>query len=253
MNLAANARDAMPRGGILTIRTAMYSLEAKETAEHAEMTTGDYVTLEVSDTGVGIDQETLARIFEPFFTTKEVGRGTGLGLATVYGIIKQSGGYIYCTSQPEEGTTFTVYLPKVGESVPGKSAAVETRTRPGSESVLVVEDEEAICNFILSILRKHGYQATGARSGAEAMSIISSRPGGFQLLLADVVMPRMSGIELGRWTAETDRRVKVLYMTGYSKHALVQAESPGGALDILHKPFTAEQLLEKIREVLDEG
>jgi DNA-binding NtrC family response regulator len=128
---------------------------------------------------------------------------------------------------------------------------VEARSLPGSESVLVVEDEEAICNFILSILRKNGYDATGARSGPEAMSIFSSRPGGFQLVLADVVMPRMSGIELGRWIAEAARGVKVLYMTGYSKHALVQADAPEGGLDILRKPFTAEQLLKKIREVLD--
>ncbi|MGD0728402.1 MAG: PAS domain S-box protein [Spirochaetia bacterium] len=251
MNLAANARDAMPRGGILTISTATYSCSATGTPEHAEMIPGDYVTLEVSDTGVGIDRETLARIFEPFFTTKEVGRGTGLGLATVYGIVKQSDGYIYCASRPGAGTTFTVYLPRVREAVPGKSTTVEARSLPGSESVLVVEDEEAICNFILSILRKNGYDATGARSGPEAMSIFSSRPGGFQLVLADVVMPRMSGIELGRWIAEAARGVKVLYMTGYSKHALVQADAPEGGLDILRKPFTAEQLLKKIREVLD--
>ena len=252
MNLAANARDAMPRGGVLTIRTGTYS-SGPDGTEHAEMPAGDYVTLEVSDTGVGIDKETLARIFEPFFTTKEVGRGTGLGLATVYGIVKQSGGYIYCASQPTAGTTFIVYLPRVSEAVPGKSTAAEARSRSGTESVLVVEDEEAICNFILSILRRNGYDATGARSGAEAMSIFSSRPGGFRLLLADVVMPRMSGIELGRWIAEVNPGVKILYMTGYSKHSLVQADSPDGALDILRKPFTAEQLLTKIREVLDAG
>jgi two-component system cell cycle sensor histidine kinase/response regulator CckA len=253
MNLAANARDAMPQGGILTIRTATDSLVAGGTPEHAEMVPGDYVTLEVSDTGIGIDRETLARIFEPFFTTKEVGRGTGLGLATVYGIVKQSNGYIYCASQPGAGTTFTVYLPSVSEAVPGKSTTAEARSRPGSESVLVVEDEEAICNFILSILRRNGYDTTGARSGPEAMSIFSSRPGGFKLVLADVVMPRMSGIELGRLIAEADRGAKILYMTGYSKHALVQTDSPDGALDVLRKPFTAEQLLTKIREVLDAG
>ena len=252
INLAANARDAMPRGGILTVRTAACAFGPEGTPEHPEMLAGSYVTLEVSDTGVGIDQETLARIFEPFFTTKEVGHGTGLGLATVYGIIKQSDGYIYCASQPGAGTTFTVYLPRVSDPVSEKSTAVETRSRPGSEPVLVVEDEEAICNFILSILRRQGYDATGARSAAEAISIFSSRPGAFRLVLADVVMPRMSGIELGRWLAEADKSVRVLYMTGYSKHALVQADSPGGALEVLHKPFTSEQLLKKIREVLDE-
>ncbi len=142
---------------------------------------------------------------------------------------------------------------RFSKSAPEKPAVVETRSQRGSEPVLVVEDEEAICNFILSILRRNGYDATGARSGAEAIAILSSRPGSFRLVLADVVMPRMSGIELGRWLAETDRSVKVLYMTGYSKHALVQAESPGGALEILHKPFTPEQLLRKIRDVLDGG
>ncbi|HYW81634.1 MAG TPA: response regulator, partial [Spirochaetia bacterium] len=236
-----------------TIRTAGYSFDASGTPEHTEMVPGIYVTLEVSDTGTGIDKETLARIFEPFFTTKEVGRGTGLGLATVYGIIKQSNGFIYCTSQPGTGTTFTVYLPRVSDPVAEKTAAAETRSQPGSESVLVVEDEEAICNFILSILRRNGYDATGARSGAEAMSIFSSRPGAFRLVLADVVMPRMSGVELGRWIAEAGTGAKVLYMTGYSKHALVQADAPGGALEILRKPFTPEQLLNKIREVLDAG
>jgi DNA-binding NtrC family response regulator len=139
----------------------------------------------------------------------------------------------------------------VDEGAQGRPTAVEARTRPGNESVLVVEDEEAICNFILSILRRNGYDATGARSGAEAKSIFSSRPGSFQLVLADVVMPRMSGIELGRWIKEAEPGVRVLYMTGYSKHALVQADAPGGAFDILRKPFTAEHLLERIREVLD--
>ena len=253
MNLAANARDAMPQGGVLTIRTSIKVFGAEVLLEHAEIAPGRYVTLEVSDTGVGIDGETLARIFEPFFTTKEVGRGTGLGLATVYGIVKQSGGFIYCASQPGAGTTFTVYLPNVGAAVQEKATIMEAGSRRGSESVLVVEDEEAICNFILSILRRNGYDATGARSGAEAMSILSSRRGRFQLLISDVVMPQMSGIELGRRIAEADQGVKILYMTGYSKHALVEAESLNGGLDILRKPFTAEELLKKIREVLDAG
>jgi PAS domain S-box-containing protein len=251
MNLAANARDAMPHGGVLTIRTANGISGAEGATEHAEMAPGDYVTLEVSDTGVGIDRETRDRIFEPFFTTKEVGRGTGLGLATVYGIIKQSGGYIYCASEPGEGTTFTIYLPSVREAMPGKSMAAEARPRTGSESVLVVEDEEAICNFILSILRRNGYDATGARGGAEALSIFSSRRGAFQLLLADVVMPQMSGLELGRRITEARPGMKVLYMTGYSAHPLVQAGAPDGPIEILRKPFSAEELLKKIREALD--
>jgi PAS domain S-box-containing protein len=253
MNLAANARDAMPRGGVLTIATAHRTFGAQGAAEHAEIPPGDYVTLEVSDTGVGIDRDTLSRIFEPFFTTKEVGRGTGLGLATVYGIVKQSGGFIYCASEPGAGTTFTVYLPSVWGETAEKTTVRAGRTRPGNESVLVVEDEEAICNFILSILRRNGYDATGARGGAEALSIFSSHPAGFRLLLADIVMPQMSGLELGRRIAESDRNVKILYMTGYSAHPLVQAGSANGAIDILRKPFTAEELLKRIREALDAG
>jgi CheY-like chemotaxis protein len=202
---------------------------------------------------VGIDRDILPRIFEPFFTTKEVGQGTGLGLATVYGIIKQSGGYIYCASEPDAGTTFTIYLPSARGEVPEKSSARGTRSRPGSESVLVVEDEEAICTFILSILRKNGYDAVGARGGAEALSLVSSRPSGFKLLLSDVVMPQMSGLELGRRIGEESPDTKVLYMTGYSAHPLVQAGLANGAIDILRKPFTAEELLKRVREVLDAG
>ena len=251
MNLAANARDAMPRGGVLTLTTSPRAFGDEGTGEHAEIPPGDYVSLEVSDTGVGIDRDTLSRIFEPFFTTKEVGRGTGLGLATVYGIVKQSGGFIYCASEPGAGTTFTVFLPRVsGEAVEAPGARAGP-SRPGKESVLVVEDEEAIANFILSILRRNGYDATGARGGAEALSIFSARPGGFALLLADIVMPQMSGLELGRRIAASDPGTRILYMTGYSAHPLVQAGAANGAIDILHKPFTAEELLQKVRETLD--
>jgi two-component system, cell cycle sensor histidine kinase and response regulator CckA len=251
MNLAANARDAMPGGGVLTIATAGRTFGPEGAGEHAEIPPGDYVTLEVSDTGVGIDRDTLSRIFEPFFTTKEVGHGTGLGLATVYGIVKQSGGFIYCDSEPGAGTTFTVYLPSVRGEILENAAVRGARSRPGSESVLVVEDEEAIRNFILSILRRNGYEATGAGGGAEALSIFSVRTAGFHLLLTDIVMPQMSGLELGRRIAESDPAVKVLYMTGYSAHPLVQAGPPNGEIDILRKPFTAEELLKRIRETLD--
>jgi len=251
MNLAANARDAMPRGGVLTITTADRTFSADGAVEHAEIPPGDYVTMEVSDTGTGIDRDTLSRIFEPFFTTKEVGHGTGLGLATVYGIVKQSGGFIYCASEPGAGTTFTVYLPSVRGEILETAAARGAHARPGSESVLVVEDEEAIRKFVLAILRRNGYDATGARGGAEALSIFSARPAGFQLLLADIVMPQMSGLELGRKIAESDRNVKILYMTGYSAHPLVQAGSAHEAIDILRKPFSAEELLMRIRETLD--
>jgi two-component system, cell cycle sensor histidine kinase and response regulator CckA len=251
MNLAANSRDAMPRGGVLTIATAGRTIGTGGVEEHAEIPPGDYVTMEVSDTGVGIDRDSLPRIFEPFYTTKEVGHGTGLGLATVYGIVKQSGGFIYCTSEPGAGTTFTVYLPSARGEIPRSDAPRGARPRPGSESVLVVEDEEAICNFILSILRRNGYEASGARGGAEALSIFSARPAGFQLVLTDIVMPQINGLELGRRIAASDRNVKILYMTGYSAHPLVQTGSMNGEIDILRKPFTAEALLERIRETLD--
>jgi PAS domain S-box-containing protein len=252
MNLAANARDAMPNGGTLTLTTANRSFKNDNDREHSEVALGEYVTLAVNDTGAGIDREILPRIFEPFFTTKALGKGTGLGLATVYGIIKQSEGYIYCASEPGAGTTFTIYLPRVhGESVETKKPSREHGSLTGSETVLVVEDEDAIRGLVLSILGKSGYRATGARNGEEALAAASSSAGAIHLLLTDVVMPQMSGPDLGRKLQEKYSGIRILYMSGFADHPAVQQGARDRLIDMIRKPFTAEALLAKIRDVLD--
>ncbi len=252
MNLAANARDAMPDGGLLRITTLSWALDETMSHEHPEMAPGDYVTLEVSDTGTGIDPKTLPRIFEPFFTTKEPGRGTGLGLATVYGIIKQSGGFIYCVSQPGMGTIFTIHLPRAGEgnadTAPGTCAP---GPRPGNETVLVVEDEEAIRTYVLTILEKNGYAALGVRSAVEALSLLETRREPVDLLIIDVVMPGMSGLELGRRLMSADPGRRILYMSGYMAYSAVSHGLGGVPVSMLRKPFIAAELLRKVRQTLD--
>jgi two-component system cell cycle sensor histidine kinase/response regulator CckA len=252
MNLAANARDAMPHGGVLTLSTGRRVVGEGSDREHPEILPGEYITLEVSDTGAGIDREVLPRIFEPFFTTKAVGKGTGLGLATVYGIIKQSEGYIYCASEPGSGTTFTIYLPRSrGESIEAKKPARESGSLKGNETILVVEDEDAILGLILSILGRSGYKATGARNGGQALAAAASRTGPIHLLLTDVVMPQMSGPDLGRKLKEVLPDVRVLYMSGFTDHPAVQQGVRDSLVDMIRKPFTADALLRKIRDVLD--
>ena len=251
MNLAANARDAMPGGGTLTLATSNSSVTGDAGREHPEMAPGGYVTLEVSDTGKGIDGETLPRIFEPFFTTKALGKGTGLGLATVYGIIKQSEGYIYCTSEPGRGASFTIHLPRVsGEAPEAKTPSPQLGRLSGSERILVVEDEHAIRSLILSILARSGYHAVGARDASEALALAAASP--FDLLLADVVMPQMSGPELGRQLQQAHPSLRVLYMSGFADHPAVHQGADRGGEDLLRKPFTAEELLARIRSALDE-
>jgi CheY-like chemotaxis protein len=212
----------------------------------------EYITLEVRDTGAGIDREVIPRIFEPFFTTKALGKGTGLGLATVYGIIKQSEGYIYCASEPGAGTAFTIYLPRVhGENVETNKPPREPRSLTGSETVLVVEDEDAIRGLILSILAKSGYRATGARNGEDALAAASSSAGPVHLLLTDVVMPQMSGLDLGRRLQEIRPDIRILYMSGFADHPAVQQGTRDRRIDMIRKPFTAATLLAKIRGALD--
>ncbi|MBE3065178.1 MAG: PAS domain S-box protein, partial [Spirochaetes bacterium] len=252
MNLAANARDAMPQGGVLTLATGNRIVGEGSDREHPEIAYGEYATLEVSDTGAGIDREVLPRIFEPFFTTKAVGKGTGLGLATVYGIIKQSEGYIYCASEPGAGTTFTIFLPRArGGSVEAKKPARESGSLTGNETLLVVEDEDAILGFVLSVLGRSGYKATGARNGEQALAAASSRTDPIQLLLTDVVMPQMSGPDLGRKLKEIHPDIRILYMSGFTDHPAVQQGVRDNQVDLIRKPFTANALLRKIRDVLD--
>ena len=219
---------------------------------HVPLQPGRYVMLAVSDTGVGMDEKTKAHIFEPFFTTKEKGKGTGLGLATVYGIVKQSGGYIWLYSEPGHGTTFKVYLPRVEEEIvdaePPKVAPVTTR---GSETILVVEDEEIVRSLIQNILEAQGYAVLEAHHGLEALQICERRGDDIQLILTDVVMPQMSGPDLAKRIAILRPGIKVLYMSGYTENALAHL----GVADVdgacLQKPFTLDSLTRRVRQVLD--
>jgi len=252
MNLAANAQDAMPRGGKLTIETADWSVDEAFAREHPGVIPGPYVMLSVSDTGTGMDKETLSRIFDPFFTTKGIGKGTGLGLATVYGIVRQSGGHIFCTSAVGSGTVFKLYFPRVsGEGEGERSAARELGTGKGTETVLLVEDEDSLRRLIRTILEINGYDVIETRNGMEALAAMGPRRCAVDLLLTDVVMPHMSGRELGQKMNEICPEVKILYMSGYTDDAVVRHGILNAEVNMIQKPFESKSLLTRIREVLD--
>jgi PAS domain S-box-containing protein len=253
MNLAVNARDAMPRGGKLTIETANVNIEESYALGHFPMTPGPYVMIAVSDTGHGMDAETQGRIFEPFFTTKEKGKGTGLGLATVYGIVKQSGGFIWVESELDKGTTFKVFLPPV-EAAPAVQPDHKFPTKMrGSETVLLVEDEEYVRSLVRRSLQSKGYTVLEARNGQDALRIAQQHRGSIHLLITDVVMPGMSGRELAESLTPLRPEMKTLYMSGYADDAILHH----GVLDfgtaLLQKPFTSEALASKVRQVLEQG
>lgn len=253
MNLAVNARDAMPQGGRMIIETANVTLGEGETGRPPVIIPGPYVMLAISDTGTGMTEEVRNRIFEPFFTTKERGKGTGLGLSTVYGIVKQSEGYIWAYSEPGKGTTFKIYLPPVGAA--GEKSVEKTgtqvRTTGGSETVLVVEDNEAVRSFVQSVLETQGYVLLQAGDSEEAARLIENTIGPIHLLLTDVVMPRMSGPELAARLRPQHPEAKVLYMSGYTDNAVAHHGVLDPGTHFLQKPFVAETLRKKIREVLD--
>jgi PAS domain S-box-containing protein len=250
LNLAVNARDAMPAGGFLTIETANVELDGEFAQTHPELKmSGEFVVLAVSDSGTGMDEATKARIFEPFFTTKELGKGTGLGLSTVYGIVKQSGGYVWCYSEPGAGTAFKIYLPRVAEeagTIAPRPASLDLR---GSETILLVEDEETLANLARRVLLKHGYRVLTASSGATAREVAAEQPG-IDLLLTDVVMPGMSGRELADELQRRFPDLKVLFMSGYTDDAIVHQGFLDPGLAFLQKPFTPYGLAKKVREVL---
>ena len=252
VNLSVNARDAMPLGGRLTIETANVDLDDAYALTHATMAPGRYVMLAVGDTGQGMDEATRARVFEPFFTTKEQGKGSGLGLATVYGIVKQSGGYIWVYSEPDHGTVFKVYLPPVESRTTERPVEVDRRgdVKPGWETVLLVEDEDAVRALAREVLRRHGYVVLVARHGVDALRMAERHTDDIHLLITDVVMPHMSGRETAERLTTVRPNMKVLFMSGYTDHALMHRElTPGAAT--LQKPFTPEAFARKVREVLD--
>jgi PAS domain S-box-containing protein len=252
MNLAVNARDAMPTGGKLTIETANVHLDEAYAQAHHAVVPGLYVMLAMSDSGSGMDAETKSRIFEPFFTTKELGKGTGLGLATVYGIVKQSGGNIWIYSEVGQGTTFKIYLPRVaGDVEPIKSEALPALHLPGSETILVVEDNDNLREVICKTLGKQGYVVLEAANGKDALQIFDNRTWPIDLLLVDVVLPQMSGAEVVKRLQEFDPNLKVLYMSGYTNNAIVHHGVLDTDVAFLQKPFKGTALLLKIRDVLD--
>jgi two-component system cell cycle sensor histidine kinase/response regulator CckA len=250
-NLVVNARDAMPAGGTLTIATR--DVEVGEETGHRDppdLRPGTYVLLEVSDDGTGMDDRTSSRIFEPFFTTKDTGNGTGLGLSTVYGIVRQSGGIIGVDSEVGQGTTFRIYLPRVLEPE-AEAAAAAPAAIQGRETILVVEDEAMLLALIRRILRSAGYTVLAAAGGPEALELAARHPGNLHLMVSDVVMPQMTGPELAGRLALDLPHVKVLYTSGYTNDEVLRHGVLDGVANFLPKPFSRANLLKKVREVLD--
>jgi two-component system cell cycle sensor histidine kinase/response regulator CckA len=256
VNLVVNARDAMPQGGRITIETRNIDLDDNYTSEHAPVMPGRYVMLAVGDTGVGMNQDTREHAFDPFFTTKEAGKGTGLGLATVYGIVKQSGGYVWIYSEPGHGTTLKLYFPEVSSVAAfatSEPRAASMETKRGSETILLVEDEEAVRGLTLRILEKQGYRVFAAQHGREAMDIASREAGHIDLVLTDVVMPGMNGRGLVERLSGIRPRIKSLYMSGYTDDDIIRRGFIEPSKSFLQKPFTSDALLQTVRKVLDGG
>jgi two-component system cell cycle sensor histidine kinase/response regulator CckA len=248
LNLAVNARDAMPEGGRLTIEVA--SVELGERAGGVELAAGTYVTLTVTDTGIGMDDATRVRMFEPFFTTKPLGKGTGLGLATVFGIVQQSGGAVTVRSSPGKGASLTVYVPRT-DAPPSISQPLPAMRLRGDETILLTEDDDQLRRLARVALQQHGYQVLEAANGGEALLLCEQHDGAIALLLTDVVLPRMSGRHLAERLQPLRPAMKVLYMTGYTDDAIVRHGVDRGDVPLLQKPFTADELLGRVRRVLD--
>ena len=253
MNLAVNARDAMPQGGQLTLEAANVELDSSYVSSHESVLPGHYVMIAMSDTGIGMDAETQAHIFEPFFTTKGQGKGTGLGLAMTYGIVRQSEGHIWVYSEPGKGTTFKVYLPRIDQAVEviAPTNAPVDKLSLGCETILLVEDEEAVCSLVRGVLESRGYDVLEAKGAYDALEIGGRHKKHIHLLLTDVVMPQVSGRELAEHLAPLNPETKVLYMSGYADHAVVHHGLLEPGTVFLQKPFTPDALARKVREVLD--
>jgi len=246
-----NSRDAMSQGGKLLVEVRDMDIGEPIPHGHVTMPAGRYVMLAVSDTGTGMDAATQSRIFEPFFTTKEQGKGTGLGLATVYGIVKQSNGYIWVYSEPGRGTTFKIYLPRTEAGAKAAAEMPKPGLSRGSETILLAEDEESLRRLTRQVLENSGYRVVTASSGEEAERLAESHAGTIHLLLSDVVMPGMSGRELVERLAPRLPGMKVLYMSGYTDDSVLQHGIAAEQVNFVQKPFTPSLLTRRVREVLD--
>ena len=245
VNIVVNARDAMPAGGSVTIETKNAALPGGP-----DVAPGPSVMIAISDTGVGMDTATQARIFEPFFTTKERGRGTGLGLSTVFGIVSQSGGAIHLESELGKGATFRIHLPQHDHLAPASATPPPPSTLRGEETILLVEDDEQVRGMMRALLRRQGYQVLEAQNAGEAF-LVCEKHGRIDVLLTDVVLPRMSGRELAERLVQTRPELRVLYISGYAEHAVVQQGVLEPGIAYLPKPITPAALLRKLRDVLD--
>jgi CheY-like chemotaxis protein len=253
LNLAVNSRDAMPKGGLLAIKISTVEVDARRLAEDSERHTGRFVCLSVTDTGCGIPPENLGRIFEPFFTTKEVGKGTGLGLATVYGIVKQHQGWIEVQSEPGKGATFNVFLRRsVEAAAPRNETPAEKAVRGGTETILVVEDEAPVRELVCSLLAEHGYRILQAESGLKALQVWRDSKDRIDLLLTDLVMPdHLSGRELAEKLWAERPRLKVIFTSGYSEDVVGKDFVLRPGLNYLQKPYQPQNLALAVRDCLD--
>ncbi len=253
INLAVNAQDAMPRGGMLTIETVDAIIDEAFAVGYRGANPGHYVMMAVSDNGHGMTPEIQARIFEPFFTTKERDKGTGLGLSTVYGIVKQHGGYIWAYSEPDNGTTFKIYMPTTtGAAVPVMKSRPDRRDINGTETIVVVEDDDGVRDLVVDILKRYGYKVLHAAGGMEGLKIMEAHHGPLHLLLTDIVMPRINGVALYEKAAQINPNLKVLYMSGYTDDVILQSGAVARGAPFIQKPFALLDLVFKIREILDD-
>jgi len=251
-NLCVNARDAIAGVGELTIQTGNVTLDDAYCREHAGSFPGDYVALSLSDSGCGMDEETLGKVFEPFFTTKEVGKGTGLGLSTVYGIVKQNNGFIDVKSEPGQGATFRIYLPRTDTpAIEKQPVRPQKKKLNGSETVLLVEDEESILALGKTILERYGYAVLASQSPSEALRIAREHPGPIHLVITDVVMPAMNGKDMMEKLHALKPGLKCVFMSGYTADIIADHGVLDKGIDFLQKPFSVETLTKRVREVLD--
>ena len=252
MNLVVNARDAMPDGGAIVIETSSVTLDEGYLDSHWSVRPGRYVMLSVSDTGCGMDEKTVSQIFEPFFTTKKPGQGTGLGLSTVYGIVKQSDGYIWVYSEPGKGTTFKIYFPQFEPATENReNGATATESKGGSETILVVEDDSSLRTLTTSVLGSMGYKVLEAPDAESALTLAANPELHIDLLLTDVLMPRMSGVELSLELQKIRSELKVLLMSGYAGNLIAKRDSEESQIELIEKPFTRYGLLTKVRAALN--